>query len=183
MKERNTNKTKLILGKLYNRSGDKVALSKRRKIRLANYDYSSVGAYFITLCTKNKKQNLSRIIVGDGLPVPKNTVYGDVVETYINEIKNKYPTVSVDKYVIMPNHIHMIIAISRSGTGDPSPTISTIMGWFKYQTTKEINNKRSSPSETFWQRSYFDHIIRGNQDYEEQWRYIDENPARWVYKS
>lgn len=56
------------------------------------------------------------------------------------------------------------------------------MGWFKYQTTKEINNMHSPLSETFWQRSYFDHIIRGQQDYEEQWRYIDENPARWIYK-
>ena len=62
---------------------------ERKKIRLANYDYSSVGAYFITLCTKNKEHNLSRIIVGDGLPVPKKTAYGDVVEKYINEMKIK----------------------------------------------------------------------------------------------
>ena len=157
-------------------------LPERKKIRLADYDYSSVGAYFITLCTQNKEKNLSRIIVGDGLPVPKNTAYGDVVEKYIDEIKIKYPDVSVDKFVIMPNHIHMIIVISQKGTGNPSPTISTVMGWFKYQTTKMINNLRSSPSKTFWQRSYFDHIIRGQQDYDEQWRYIDENPVRWIYK-
>ena len=56
------------------------------------------------------------------------------------------------------------------------------MGWFKYQTTKTINNIRDSSAEKFWQRSYFDHIIRGQQDYEEQWRYIDENPVRWIYK-
>lgn len=155
---------------------------ERKKIRLANYDYSSVGAYFITLCTKNKEHNLSKIIVGDGFPVPKNTNYGDMVNKYINEIKIKYPSVSIDKYVIMPNHIHMIIVISQSGTGNPSPTISTIMGWFKYQTTKEINSVRDSSAEKFWQRSYFDHIIRGQQDYEEQWRYIDENPVRWIYK-
>lgn len=116
------------------------------------------------------------------MPVPKNTAYGDVVEKYIDEIKIKYPDVSVDKFVIMPNHIHMIIVISQKGTGNPSPTISTVMGWFKYQTTKMINNLRSSPSKTFWQRSYFDHIIRGQQDYDEQWRYIDENPVRWIYK-
>ena len=155
---------------------------ERKKIRLANYDYSSVGAYFITLCTKNKEHNLSRIIVGDGLPVPKNTIYGDVVNRYISEIKIKYPSVSVEKYVIMPNHIHMIIVISQNGTENPSPTISAVMGWYKYQTTKAINNIKNSSSEKFWQRSYFDHIIRGQQDYEEQWRYIDENPARWVYK-
>lgn len=159
-----------------------MTLPERKKIRLANYDYSSIGAYFITLCTKNKEKNLSRINVGDGLPVPKNTTYGNVIEKYIDEIKIKYPDVSVDKYVIMPNHIHMIIVISKSGTGNPSPTISNIMGWFKYQTTKEINNMHSTPSRNFWQRSYFDHIIRGRQDYEEQWRYIDENPIRWVYK-
>ncbi len=159
-----------------------VILPERKKIRLANYDYSSIGAYFITLCTKNKEKNLSCINVGDGLPVPKNTAYGDIVDKYINKINIKYPNVSVDKYVIMPNHIHMIIVVFQNGTGNPSPTISTVMGWFKYQTTKEVNNLRSSPSEAFWQRSYFDHIIRGQQDYEEQWRYIDDNPARWVYK-
>ncbi len=155
---------------------------ERKKIRLANNDYSSVGAYFITLCTKNKEHNLSKIIVGDGFPVPKNTIYGDVVNRYISEIKIKYPNVSVDKFVIMPNHIHMIIVISQNGTGNPSPTISNIMGWFKYQTTKTINNIRDSSAEKFWQRSYFDHIIRGQKDYEEQWRYIDENPVRWIYK-
>ncbi|MBP3330195.1 MAG: transposase [Clostridia bacterium] len=157
-------------------------LTERKRLRLADYDYSSVGAYFITLCTKNKVKNLSRIIVGDGLPVPKNTVYGDVVKEYIDEIKVRYSGVYVDKFVIMPNHIHMIVVISQSGTGNPSPTISTVMGWFKYQTTKTINKLRSSPSESFWQRSYFDHIIRGQQDYDEQWRYIDENPIRWMHK-
>ncbi len=157
-------------------------LHNRKKIRLANYDYSSVGAYFVTLCTKNKEHNLSQIIVGDGFPVPKNTAYGDIVEKYINQIKTKYPNVSVEKFVIMPNHIHMIIVISQNGTGNPSPTIGNIMGWFKYQTTKMVNNIRNSPAESLWQRSYFDHIIRGLQDYEEQWRYIDENPVRWVYK-
>lgn len=155
---------------------------ERKKIRLANYDYSSVGAYFITLCTDKRVHNLSCINVGDGFPVPKNTVYGDVVEKYIDEIHIKYPNVSVDKFVIMPNHIHMIIVISQCGTGNPSPTISTVMGWFKYQTTKEINVIRDSSVEKFWQRSYFDHIIRGQQDYEEQWWYIDENPVRWIYK-
>lgn len=155
---------------------------ERKKIRLANYDYSSVGAYFMTLCTDKKAHNLSCINVGDGFPVPKNTIYGDVVEKYIDQIKNKYPNVFVDKFVIMPNHIHMILVISRCGTGDPPPTISTVMGWFKYQTTKTINSIRSSSGEKFWQRSYFDHVIRGQQDYEEQWRYIDENPARWIYK-
>ena len=159
-----------------------MSLPNRKKIRLENYDYSSAGAYFITLCTKNKEQNLSRIIVGDGSPVPKNTTYGHVGEKYINDIKSKYSGVSVDKYVIMPNHTHMIIVISQCGTGDPSPTIGKIMGWFKYQTTKDINNIRSSPMQIFWQRSYFDHIIRGQQDYEEQWRYIDENPVRWICK-
>lgn len=56
------------------------------------------------------------------------------------------------------------------------------MGWFKYQTTKSINEVRHSPSSAVWQRSYFDHIIRGPQDYEEQWRYIDETPVRRIHK-
>jgi len=73
----------------------------------------------------------------------------------------------------MPNHIHILLSIQRHGRDDPAPTIGNITGYFKYQTTKEIN----IPG--FWQRSYHDHIIRDKQDYNRRWQYIDENPMRW----
>ena len=89
-------------------------LPKRKPTRLRGYDYSTSGAYFLTICVKDKKQLLSKIIVGDDAHiVPKNrlTNIGLVCEKYINNINTKYENVSVDKYVIMPNHIHLIISL------------------------------------------------------------------------
>lgn len=132
------------------------------------------------MCTKNKEKILSSI-VGDGFPVPKLTAYGSIVKEYINETENKYKSVRIDKYIIMPNHIHLLIRISKTdGTGNPSPTLSKIMGWFKYQTTRSINSARHNQIGTaVWQRSYYDHIIRNQHDYNEVWEYIDNNCLKW----
>ena len=160
-----------------------MTLPERKRIRLQNFDYSGNGMYFITLCTQNRKKVLSEIItVGDGFPVPKLTFLGRFIQGYIDKISEKYPSVKVVKYIIMPDHIHFLISIENDGTGNPSPTTNTVMAWFKYQTTKEINAKRKSEGEKFWQRAFFDHVIRNNQDFEEIWNYIDTNPHRWIEK-
>ena len=97
-------------------------LPKRKPTRLKNYDYSSPGAYFVTICTQNKKQILSKIsIVGEGFcALPKNelTPIGSIVEKSICYIDNSYEHLKIDKYVIMPNHIHLLISIT-GGHGDP----------------------------------------------------------------
>ena len=151
---------------------------KRKSNRLCGYDYSANGKYFLTVCTQNRVRCLSKIIVGDGFPVPKLTVYGTVVKDCIEKIPEKYIGVNVDKYIIMPDHIHLIISI---GTGNPSPTTGNIMGWFKYETTKQINSLRKE-HKRFWQRSFFDHIIRDQNDYNETWEYIDNNCLKWINK-
>ena len=84
-------------------------LPKRKPTRLKGYDYSTPGAYFITICTKDRKEMLSKIIVGDGAHiVPKNQMsnYGLICDKYINNINIKYENVTVDKYVIMPNQFN-----------------------------------------------------------------------------
>lgn len=163
--------------------GDVMPLPKRKSIRLEDYDYSESGAYFITLCTQNRMKVLSKIItVGDGSPVPKLTFLGKFVQGYIDKISEKYPSVKVVKYIIMPDHIHFLISIENDGTGNPSPTTGTILAWFKYQTTKEINLQRNTAGKKFWQRAFFDHVVRNNQDFEEVWHYIDTNPQRWIEK-
>ena len=82
----------------------------------------------------------------------------------------------------MPNHIHILLSIVKvDGRGDPSPTADTIMGWLKYQATKEINKMRGSVGEKIFQRSFYDHIIRNRDDYNEIAKYIYENPSRWYY--
>ena len=160
-------------------------LPKRKQIRLEGYDYSSCGAYFITICTQNKCKILSNI-VGDGSPVPfeppalQLTNAGTIVENLINEISFKYAVAMIDKYVIMPNHIHLILQIiENNGTGNPSPTVGTIIAWLKYQATKQINLLNCTCGNRVFQRSFYDHIIRDECDYEEIWQYIDENPLKW----
>ena len=169
---------------------------QRKRNRLADYDYSENGAYFITICTENKKCCLSYIQCIDIETQITLTRKGQIVERFVGEIPIKYPTVSVDHYVIMPNHVHLLLRIDRSrgtegdgtgnpsptegdGTGNPSPTVGNVIGWFKYQTTKAINEAEQNKS-SFWQRSYFDHVIRDETDYRIRWNYMDGNPARWA---
>lgn len=154
-------------------------LPKRKPNRLKNYDYASNGAYFITICTANRRCILS-VIVGDGSPVPKLTKYGSIVQKTVQEIHAKYPTALAEKFVIMPNHIHIILMLSHSGgTGNPSPTLGNIVGWFKYTCTKRINQSMGTAGVSVFQRSYHDHVIRSEADYLKIWQYIDTNPIKW----
>ncbi len=154
---------------------------KRKPTRLKGYDYNTAGAYFVTICVKDRKQLLSKITVGDGvLDVPKNmlTEYGEVVDKYIKQMINFYDNICIDKYVIMPNHIHLLISISdhQSGTSrTPSPTNSVISKLIS--TLKRFCNKKYDKN--IWQRSYHDHIIRDKEDYDMIWQYIDTNVIRW----
>ena len=153
-------------------------LPKRKIIRLQNYDYSQSGAYFITICTGDHAQILSDI-VGEGSPLPQLTPQGKIAEKILLSVNQKYPAVKVDKYVIMPNHIHIIFVIDSNGRGNPSPTISTVMGWLKYNITKTINQYLGNSENKIFQRSFYDHVIRDEQDYFKIWNYIDTNPAKW----
>ena len=156
-------------------------LPKRKPTRLKEYDYLTPGAYFVTICVKDKKQVLSKIIVGDGvLDVPQNILlsHGKIAENYIEQMNEFYNHISVDKYVIMPNHIHFILKIddTKNGTSrTPSPTnfeISKFVSTFKRFCNRDYG-------ENIWQRSFHDHIIRDEKDYQKIWEYIDTNPFKW----
>ena len=149
----------------------------RKLNRLEYYDYSQNGAYFVTICTQDRKPVLGTI-VGDGFPVPNQI--GEIAEEYIRRISEKYSEVTVDRYVIMPDHIHILMRID--GTGNPSPTMGNVVGWYKYQVTKQVNLLRNMPGEKLFQRSYYDHVIRNQQDYDEIWQYIENKPRKWVIK-
>ena len=152
---------------------------KRKQIRLKGFDYSKCGAYFITVCTENKKNILS-VIVGEGSPLPQLTRYGEIADRWINELSHKYCEMSVDYYVVMPNHIHLLLSVKKdNGRGDPSPTIKSAMGWLKYQITKDVNAIKGTSGEKIFQRSFYDHIIRNPDDYRECAKYIRDNPVRW----
>lgn len=157
----------------------------RKPNRLPFYDYSSPGVYFVTICTRDRRCSLSDVVtpaVGDGSPVPPTLVVlkdpGRIVQNHILQIPKKYPTVSVDTYVIMPNHIHLLLSFGVDhGTGNPSPTLGNVIGWLKYQATKQINQHTGTTGCAFFQRSYHDHVIRCEGDYLRIWNYIDGSPA------
>ncbi|MCL2019135.1 MAG: transposase [Oscillospiraceae bacterium] len=152
----------------------------RKKIRLTGYDYSQEGYYHITICVKNGHEMLAQIIVGDaahGVPCVELTDIGRVVEHYIENINIVYgDEVKLDKYVIMPNHIHMIIVLNNSGTPwAASPTkakIPKVINSLKTLVTKKIGF-------SIWHRSYNDRIVRSEQAYRNIWQYIEENPMKW----
>lgn len=152
---------------------------KRKPNRLENYDYSLSNVYFITICTHNKEKILLHI-VGEGFPLPKLSCAGKITDKMINLISVKYAEAKIEKYVIMPNHIHLLLSLNtEKGRGNPSPTVNTIIGWLKYQTTKEINNQNGNVGKKIFQRSFYDHIVRNQQDHNEIWDYIENNPLKW----
>ena len=153
----------------------------RKPTRLKNYDYGSNGAYFITICTQNRKNILSEIIsVEEGFPLLKLTEYGKIADKWISELQNRYVNMTVGNYVIMPNHIHLLLTIANNDRrGDPSSTVVSAIGWMKYQITKDINVMRNTTGEKVFQRSFYDHVIRNYEDYCEIAEYIQGNPFRW----
>jgi REP element-mobilizing transposase RayT len=159
-------------------------LPKRKHPRLDNYDYSSAGAYFVTICTQNRRCVLSRI-VGRGLAPAEitgveYTSFGEIAEKQLFLLKDRYPYFAVDKYVIMPNHIHVIMILSGRAVGaSPRPTSADIVCTYKSFTTRECKNNGFEGK--LFQTSFYEHIIRGRKDYEEIVKYIYENPIRWYY--
>ena len=147
---------------------------KRKPTRLKEFDYSSNGAYFITICTHNKEKILCDI-VGEGLcalPQLKLTEIGEIVNESIIYINDNYDGICIDKYVIMPNHVHLIVSKQTGGHGDPPLQIYDIIGRFKSFTDCKYKT-------ALWQRSFHDHIIRDENDYLKIWNYVDSNPLKW----
>ena len=153
-------------------------LPDRKTIRLKNYNYCANGYYFITICTHNRK-NIFSNIVGQGLAPAEDilTRYGEIANEQLLNLENRYSHIKIDKYVIMPNHIHAIIAINKTAGASPCPTLSDIICTFKSLTTRIC--KRQYSIDKIWQRSFYDHVIRDENDYLKIWNYIDTNPQKW----
>ena len=157
-------------------------LPKRKPTRLKDYDYSIPGAYFITICTKDKKQILSHISVGQGLAPAENrlTAYGNIASDQIKLLEKRYTGIKIDNYVIMPNHIHILLSIYEPAAGaSPCPTVSDIMCAFKSITARMCRQAGFSDKQLF-QSSFHDHIIRSEKDYRKIWEYINSNAERWT---
>ena len=156
-------------------------LPNRKNNRLENFDYGKNGMYFITICTQNRRKILCEIVGGGALDAPKIKLseIGKIAEKHILSTNN-IPEITVDKYVIMPDHIHLLLWVRDiNGTSKaPSPTNNLIS--HSISTLKRFINK--DVGYNIFQRSYYDHVIRNQHDYDETWKYIDNNPINWIIK-
>ena len=141
-----------------------MAYYSRKSARIPNFNYASYHYYFVTICTHNR-----RCIFGD--PGFLN-IMGKIAQEQIIDIPNHYEKVSVDHFVVMPNHIHMIIKLESD-----QYNLNQIIAQYKSSVTRKI--REFFPDISVWQRSYHDHIIRNQREYEKIWNYIDGNPLKW----
>ena len=136
----------------------------RKNPRIRHYDYSRPNYYFVTICTHDKA-----CIFGDaGAP----NLYGKIAEQGLWEIENHFAHVVLDKYVIMPNHVHAILILKEG-----AENLSVILGQYKSYVTRQIHLRE--PERTVWQTSFHDHVIRDQKGYEKIWLYIESNPVNW----
>ena len=142
-------------------------LPKRKANRLRRYDYKSPGYYFVTICTAGKRKLFwkSEQLV-DGRPVLSEA--GTIVESCIREIPLHYPCVQVEQCNVMPNHVHIILQIVEGNT----VPLSAVVGQMKQAVSHTIGK-------SVWQKSYHDHVIRGEQDYLKIWNYVVYNHQKW----
>ena len=169
----------------------------RKSIRLKKYDYSKEGMYFITICINNRECLLGNIIAGNNdvganlrvrtdnkINQMKLNKSGEMIEKWIKELPNKYKNIVCNEYVIMPNHIHILIEITdQKGEHIGSP-LHEIIKWLKTMTTNEyikmVKEKNALPFEKrVWQRNYYENIIRNEEQYLKVSEYIQNNHLKW----
>jgi putative transposase len=153
-------------------------IHSRKAIRLKKYDYSLAGYYFITMCTRDRKNLFADIPLEacrGGCPHPPIvlTSIGQVVDEHIRNIDFVYPNVNLDCYSVMPNHLHLLISLDDDPENHQDLSIPEIIKSLKTLTTK----KAGLP---LWQRSYYEHIVRNEKDLKEIREYISNNPVKWA---
>ena len=155
---------------------------ERKHPRLKDYDYSLPGYYYVTICAADETACLSR--VGRGLaPAAAQvtlTEAGRIVREQLMALERRYPYARIDKYVIMPNHIHVILRLLAEPVERKRPGITNIIGTFKSLTTRAYNQEFDTPGKKVFQTSFYETVLRNEKAYQECWRYIDDNPAKWL---
>ena len=156
----------------------------RRSLRLSGYDYAAAGAYFVTICT-HKREPLFGAIQNGTMAVND---YGQTVADAWLWLEQQYPYVKLDTWVVMPNHFHGIIIITDCRGGSrtapteksrPIKPIGRLVGAFKTVSTKHINKLRITPGALIWQRNYYEHVVRNEDDLNSIGEYIINNPSQW----
>ena len=160
-----------------------------RSIRIKGYDYARPGAYFITVCTRNREFMFGAVVNGK----MRLNELGRIVESTWRDLPNHYPNLKLDAFTVMPNHVHGIIIITDVGAGlKPAPTNATnqqsirrhglpeVVRAFKTFSSRRINALRGTPGVPIWQRNYYDHVVRSEETLNRIREYITTNPLRWA---
>jgi REP element-mobilizing transposase RayT len=172
----------------------------RRSIRLAGYDYAAGGAYFVTICTAGKECLFGKVI--DGRIALSS--FGEIVWEEWHGSANVRRELELGPFVVMPNHVHGIVTIVGDGhvvgatggrprVGAPSESrasaarpygpsqrsVGSFVAGFKSAVTRRVNALRQTPSAPIWQRNYYEHIVRDEDDYFRIAEYIENNPRGW----
>ena len=168
-------------------------LHKRHSIRLQGYDYSKVGAYFVTVCTKDRECLFGDVRDGE---ICLNTL-GVFVRKCWNDLSSRYASVELDAFVIMPNHVHGIVTIGvgaglalpesencttthNQGAASSAPTLWDIVRTFKSISAIGVNRLLMRSGQPVWQRNYYEHIIRNEDELNHIREYIMNNPIQWA---
>ena len=162
---------------------------RRKSIRLQGYDYSQAGVYFVTIVTQGRTSLFGEIVDGE----MRLNEAGKMVEKIWLSIPERFPSVELGAYMVMPNHFHGDLIILESGAikgagmnpAPTRPTLGQIIGAFKSITTHEYIQgvkKLGWPAfdKRIWQRNYYEHIIRNMEETDRIERYIESNPKRWA---
>lgn len=149
----------------------------RHSIRLRDFDYSSNNLYFVTICVQDRKSILGKVVGDRAFLSP----YGRIADTHWSKLTDRFSTIELDEYVIMPNHIHGIIGVRA--TVKVAPTLGQIIGAYKSMVLHECLELAKIKDTIFgklWQRNYYEHIIRDEDDLNRIRKYIHNNPANWT---
>ena len=165
---------------------------RRRSIRLKGYDYRQAGAYFLTICTYRHTPLFGMIRNGR---MAHNALGKIVRDSWLSMPENR-SNLSLDQFVVMPNHVHGIILVGETDATEMSPlqcpsspatpgklssdSLGTVVGQFKSVVTKRAKTQSLMPPSPVWQRNFYDHIIRDEASLNKIRAYIIENPARWA---
>jgi len=159
------------------RGGSKTRPCTRRRLRLPHYDYAAAGAYFITVCTHDRACLFGDIREG----AMRTNAFGQAVETCWNDLTRHYPHVTLDAFVVMPNHVHGIILLACPETASSTRhALPEIVRALKSFSARRIDAIRNASSQSVWQRGYYEHIIRNDISLDEIRNYIVANPACWA---
>ncbi|MBR5427513.1 MAG: transposase [Clostridia bacterium] len=147
--------------------------------RLRNYNYSTANSYMLTFNTKNREKCLSQIIDRGEIELPevRLSVYGKIVEHYISQIPSVYDDVKIDTYVIMPDHVHILLSLLKTEESDSieNSKVSRIIRALKSLTSKQIGR-------SLWQADFYDVIADTDKKFDRCYDYIKANPAVWLRK-